>query len=408
MRNSRANSAAFLTAVFAVAATAIVLRVSLPANLLNLFMEYTTDKGSFIQKLHPGTYAIVAAAIIVPLTLRAYVDAWTLRSIRAMALFTVAVVLLIAYLIVAGHFGSAGYLIDTYIAATLGGITLLLLPPDMRARTADLVLFVLIVSAIIGIFEFVTHIRLIPYPIEEHEFRPTGLLDHPLLLGLLCSTAIPFVAASDWQRSMRIAAICILFLGVAAASARIAMLAASLATAVVILAAPIRTASSSQSARLKALMIVAGAILLAAAITVLAFSGFLDRFSRGLTDASAMARIRIYDIFGLVSWTEILFGMPAEDIAKLVKRLDLMVLESSPVAWILHFGLFAAIGFVAAFLGMLRTLLRGARPLVVFGSLLFLAVALTNNTLSTKTPAVLVLIVLIIGTAARHIRTPLR
>ena len=403
MRNSRANSAAFLTAVFAVAATAIVLRVSLPANLLNLFMEYTTDKGSFIQKLHPGTYAIVAAAIIVPLTLRAYVDAWTLRSIRAMALFTVAVVLLIAYLIVAGHFGSAAY-----IAATLGGITLLLLPPDMRARTADLVLFVLIVSAIIGIFEFVTHIRLIPYPIEEHEFRPTGLLDHPLLLGLLCSTAIPFVAASDWQRSMRIAAICILFLGVAAASARIAMLAASLATAVVILAAPIRTASSSQSARLKALMIVAGAILLAAAITVLAFSGFLDRFSRGLTDASAMARIRIYDIFGLVSWTEILFGMPAEDIAKLVKRLDLMVLESSPVAWILHFGLFAAIGFVAAFLGMLRTLLRGARPLVVFGSLLFLAVALTNNTLSTKTPAVLVLIVLIIGTAARHIRTPLR
>ena len=41
-----------------------LLRVALPANLLNLFMSYATEEGGLLQKMHPGTYAVVAVAVL--------------------------------------------------------------------------------------------------------------------------------------------------------------------------------------------------------------------------------------------------------------------------------------------------------------------------------------------------------
>jgi len=82
------------------------------------------------------------------------------------------------------------------------------------------VLGMLILSALIGIMEAVTHIRVLPYDLNELQFRPIGLANHPLALGSLCATAIGFVVLARWPVWMRLLAVFILFVGCAASGAR--------------------------------------------------------------------------------------------------------------------------------------------------------------------------------------------
>lgn len=401
-RSVRGNSVVYGGVIFLLLAGAVVMRAALPYSFIDLFIDYTAETGSIVEKIHPGSYAIAGVFALSIVTLRAGLDAWAYRAFKGLVGFAGAIGLLIAYLIVAGRVGSAGYLIDTYLAAILAGLNLLLLPPAMRIRIADLVLLVLIASAAMGVFETATHTRIMPYPIPEIEFRATGLAGHPLTLGLLSACAILFVSNAGWSRMASLSAIVILFLGVAAASARISMLAASLAVIIAILAGPMRAGSDDQRARLKALLLVGGAIVLAGGLTLLAFSGHLDRFQRGFADASAMARVDVYKLFLYADWSEIVFGTDVVRIARLAEtRLNLAAIESSFVVLIFQFGIFGTILFAGGVFACTRKLIAGAPAATVAATLIFFAVALSNNTLTSKTPTVLILFVLLIGVQAR-------
>lgn len=404
-RPARANSAAYTTAIFGLLGVALVLRIALPAPFVDLFMDYTADTGSIAEKIHPGTYAICAVFALAVSTLRAHLDAWSHRALRGLACFAIAIAGLIAYLVLVGRVGSAGYLIDTYLSAILAGMSLLLLPAACRVRAGTLVLVLLIVSAGLGFAEFATRTRIMPYPIPEIGFRATGLAGHPLSLGLMSATALLFAGSLGWRRASVLLAGAILFLGVASAGARIAMLAASLAVVVAILASPMGGASAVARQRVKALLMVAGAIGLAGAITFLAFSGFLERFSRGLSDPSAMARVDVYKLFLMTDWTEVVFGTDVARIAKLAEeRLNLLAIESSFVVAIYQFGIIGALVFAGALVATARRLASGAPAPIVVAVLIFFAVALSNNTLTSKTPTVTMLFVLLI--AAQAYRLP--
>ena len=405
---ARANSPVYTGALFLLFALALLLRASLPPPFLDTFINYTPDYGSIVEKIHPGTYALAGVFALTLLTVRARIDAWSYRTGAGLLGLGAAIALLIVYLAMAGRTSAAGYLIDTYVAAMFAGLTLLLFPPAVRARAGELMLALILVSSALGIVEYLTRTRIMPYPTGEPIFRPTGLAGHPLTLGLLGATAILFVSMARWSPAIRLAAIGLLFIGVAAASARIALLAAAVAVFFAILGGTGRGGSSAQRARLRSLLLVGGTIGLVGAITVLAMSGFLDRFiARGLLDTSAMARVDVYRLFALTEWRDILLGTDIVTISKIAEQqLGLLAIESSPVILVYQFGVFGALLFAAALLMAIARALSGAPIAAYIAVMLFFAVALSNNTLTTKTPVVLILFVLLIGLQAQRASRP--
>lgn len=401
---TRANSSAYTGALFVLVASALLMRAALPAPFIDLFINYTPYEGSIIEKIHPGTHAITGVFVLTALTMRASLDAWSYHAARTLTGFGAAIAILIIYLGTAGRIGAAGYLVDTYIAAILGGLTLLLFPVQFRTRAAHILLAMVIASVALALVEFGTGARIMPYPFSEDQFRPTGLAGHPLALGLITATAILFVSISSWRTSIRMMVIALMFVGVAAAGARIAMLAASIATAFALFTSLSGGGSSTERARIRTLLVVGGAIVLAGALTVLAAGGFIDRFvERGVSDTSAMARVDVYKLFALTSWKDILLGTDVARIAKIAEtQLNLAAIESSIVVAVFQFGVFGAILFALALMLTVRRLLVGAPAAAWAATLLFFAVALSNNTLTAKTPVVLILFTLLIGVQAQR------
>jgi hypothetical protein len=150
--------------------------------------------------------------------------------------------------------------------------------------------------------------------------------------------------------------------------------------------------------------LIAVAVAIPVALAVMIQLGLVSRFQGGLFDDSAMARVKIYGLFGLVGWNEILFGADIDRIRTLaLEHFDLEFIESSLVMFVFQFGLFGAVIFLLFFARTIFVLLSGAGRYVALGTAVFFIVASSNNALSSKTPIVLMIVLLIV---AFHGRSP--
>ena len=160
----------------------------------------------------------------------------------------------------------------------------------------------------VALGEFALQKRLLPYWATELSFRPTGLTEHPLQLGLFNATAINLVPLTRWKAASKVGVTIILLLGVFAAGARLASIVAVGSTFLVVVLAEWPSLSSSRRSQLKLALIIGGMLALPILLTMLIQMGLVDRFQQGLFDESAMARVSIYRLFDMVSWSEILLG----------------------------------------------------------------------------------------------------
>jgi hypothetical protein len=379
---------------------AFAIRFCVPPEMMNRVMEYTTKFGSFYEKLHLGTYAIYlllpVALLSRPITLVGY----DIRRFKDLLRYSAIVVLLILLMLALGRSSAAGLLLDTYLVASAAGLIVLSMPPQMRRIVGDAVLWMSLVSAVIGILEFATRTRLTPYDLHEDVFRPTGLSDHPLTLGLMCAASIGFVLMTNWKPWLKIAAVGVLFIATATAGARFALLLASAEIVAAVLLVPWTKLSPRHERQAKVAVLVLVLALGVALIAVLAAGGALRRFSGGIVDDNLYARTDIYKVFDFVSWRDIVFGADLDDILLIVnEQLKLPFIESAPVYLTFLFGAPVAIGFaIALFWLFLRLLQHVARPAWI-GTAIFFMAALSNNTLSSKTPVVAIFLVLIVAYA---------
>ncbi len=386
--------------LFLCAAVAIVVRIIVSPQMLNLVVDYTSEGGPLFAKLHVGTYAILLLLPVVLCSRPIRLSGPEVAKFRALVSFSVVTIVLTAYLFGVGRAGSSGFLLDTYLAGAVAGMIALALGKDSRRALGELVLCVLIASAVLGMVEAALKIHILPFGVEEEEFRPAGLTSHPLALGALCSMAIGFVPLARWRLWVRIAAMLVLFLGCAASSARLALLATVFEILALLLLVPWPrlTPQAERRAKFAALMLtlVLGAVM----ISVLFSAGLLYRFRDSLFDQSFMARVTIYQIFSYVSWPQILFGMNIDDVTAIVtKNLGMDFIESTPVFLILVFGAFAAAAFTISVILMLRQLLVGAARPALIATIAYVTISLSNNAFSTKTPEMLILTILLLAFA---------
>ena len=379
-------------------AVALAVRIVISPMLMDRMVTYTEEGGAFYEKLHFGTYLIL---LMLPLTL--FSQPFRLRGeeigrFKALLWYCLAMLAMVALLFILGRPGSSVFLIDTYLAAGAAGLIVLALGSDARRILAEFVLVILILSAVIGIGEALTQRRLLPYDLVELSFRPLGLSEHPLALGALCATAVGFVALTRWRIWVRVAAIFILFVGCAASGARFALLLTVAEILLLLVFLPWPKLSRRQARRAKAivlLMALAGGTVM---VGLLAAGGLLGRFNETLFDENFYARLTVYQVFSMVGWQELLFGMPPADLLALVnEELNLPFIESAQVVIGLTFGIPLALVFTWIFGWIMLRLLRGAPLAAWIGAAVFLLAALSNNTLSGKQPIMTIVFVLLLA-----------
>ncbi|MET3577294.1 hypothetical protein ABID19_000309 [Mesorhizobium robiniae] len=383
---------------FLCAAFAFLLRFTVSPQIMNTVVDYTADGGSFYEKLHFGTYAIFLLLAVVLFSRPFLLRGDEIGIFKALLRYSVLIFALVPYLFITGRAGSSGFVIDTYLVAGAAGLLMLALNADSRRALGDLVLGMVILSAVIGTIEAVTQHRFLPYGLNELQFRPIGLSPHPLALGALCATVIGFVPLARWRIWVRVVSILVLLLGCAASGARAALILAAMETLILLMFVPWPRLTLKHQRQAKSVVLLfavaAGAVLVA----VLFSGGLLNRFSNTIFDENFMARVTIYQVFGLVSWKDILFGMNGDELLKIVnEKLHLPFIESAPVVIIMLFGLPIAVLFIVLIFWFIFRLLRGAPLPAWIGTMTFLLAALSNNALSSKSPEITILVVLLLA-----------
>jgi hypothetical protein len=391
------NNPYLLRLVFMLFCMLIVMRFVLNANLLNTMMNYSDEGGSIIEKIHPSTYGLIIVLLATVFLFRIELTEWELRVLRSFIVFVAAIGILSAFIWSLGHSGSVGYLIDTYVVACIAAVLMLPFPQAWRESIGTIVIGFIAISACVAIAEFALHARLLPYSNPELSFRPTGLTEHPLVLGLFNAVAIWFVPLTRWKLFAKIGVTFILLLGAFAAGARVASIVAAVSAFAVVMLHQRVSVPRVKLLQRKLLFIIAAAVAIPIMLVLLVQLGLVDRFQRGFDD-SAMARVNIYGLFDLVSWSEILLGTNISRIrAMALEYFDLETIESSLIMFIFQFGLLGMIFFLLFVARTFFTLVSGAGRHVVLGTCAFFIIAGSNNALSSKGATVLVIVMLIVA-----------
>ncbi len=384
---------------FLCAAAALLIRFTVSQQLMNMVVNYTEDGGPFYQKLHLGTYAIFFLCAVVLFSRPFLLRGDEISVFKALLRYSVLVFVLVPYLFAAGRAGASGFVVDTYLVAGAAGLMMLALNEDARRALGDVVLVTLILSAAIGIMEVATQHRLLPFTESEPVFRPIGLAGHPLALGGQCAIAIGFVASTRWRIWVRLLSILILFVGTAASGARTALILTVGEIFILLMFVRWPRLTTEHQREAKFVVLLFTAVIGVAMVAVMLSAGLLSRFDNTIFDANFMARVTIYQVFGLVSWKDILFGMDANELLRIVnEQLGLPHIESAPVVFGLLFGVPIAILFFALILWLIFKLLREAPLPARVATTVFLLASLSNNALSSKTPDVTIMVVLLIAT----------
>lgn len=390
--------------LFAMALGAICLRILITNPLMNEFVEYTTEKGAIYEKIHFGTYALLGFAGLVPLFRPIRLEIWEVAPFRALLFFGFWVLAIAVALVAIGRGGSAGYLIDSYVAAAAAGLLLFMLPLPMRRTAGHVMLVILMASALIGIGEVATGTRFLPYEVGELDFRPTGLMGHPLNQGLMLAAGIGFLVASRFRLSFKLLGAALLLIGTAAAGARTATIMAAIAIFACLMLTRWQNVDAARQASMKLMVLAFAAIATLPAIGLLIGAGFLDRFEGGLIDESAMARLDVYRVFEYVSWRDIIAGTDIAIIQNIIEtRLDLLYIESTPVILTFQLGLPGALFFTGLVIYLFAHLLRLNGRAAAIGTAIFFIVALSNNHLSTKMATVTMIVVMLIAFMQRPV-----
>jgi hypothetical protein len=376
----------------------VLLRIGLNSLILNQFMNYTTVQGSIVEKIHPASYGIALVVAVLLLSFRIELSAADLKVLRAILVFCTGVTLLLAMLVVIGLTTSIGYVLDTYLIACLAAFGLMCFPAVWRPRLCELILALFVLSALVGIAEFATHARLLPYAGGEDTFRPTGLSEHPLQLGQWCAIGICFACIPRWPIVLKLFVVTVLLVGALVSGARVATLCACLSCVAFLIAVPINAPSRQDVLQRKLMLAIAGLVTLAAIVSAMLAAGALSRLTGGLVDQSSQARVGIYRVFDYMTWSEILFGTDIVKVQRIAMDiLGLKFIESSPVLFTVQFGLFGAIFFAGLLIYLFSVLLKGRSYIAVFATLMFFGLSLSNNALSTKSADILVLMFLIMS-----------
>ncbi len=365
--------------------------------LSNLGFTYAEVGGSPLEKVHPGTWLAILALFAIgvglgnPLRLAEVIFAY-----RGLTVFLIYWLALLAYTLAVTK-APFTPLIDTFFLPIVVVLLLGWASERLKRNLAVFLHMVMAADAILGIYEYVSGARLVPYLIAGVEittdWRSTALFGHPLGNALLIGAYIVtlgFGGGRDLPRLVRPMLLMLCLVSMAAFGGR-----SSLVIALALLGAKaiVRTIAVLRGARFDlptTAFIVLLTPLVAGAVYALGSGGFFDQFIERFSsdNGSAKARLLILNLYQSLSWQDLLLGPDQSYLASLqaLEGIEFGI-ESFWIGFMMTHGILMSVFFFVALGFFCWQLVRETRPASGVVLLFYFVVASTAVSLSAKTTA---------------------
>ncbi len=398
------------------AAVVVLLLTVSGLALTQLGWNYGEAGGSALEKMHPGTL-VAAVLLMLSAAMRGNPLSAFIRTLEAypgviIYLAGIAVLMLHAVFVAGLPFT---VFIDTFVLPAIVFLLLRDISDERRRRLALLVHTLFAINAVLGLAEFALGFRLTPLYVEgevlEAEWRSSALLGHPLGNAILTGCYMILLVkggARDLPLLLRpvvfaLASVGMVVFGGRAATAFMLIILGGLALK--------RASEVLRGAHFDKRVLLSGLVcvpFIAMAVIVLQQSGFFDQFLSRIVDdeGSAGTRVEMFELFKYLNWYDFLLGPDPRQIATLMAQYGLLYgIESFWVAMTLLHGVVVSCLFFAALFVFCREVVKsaGSGAFVVF--VYFFAVASTSVSLSAKSPAFAIMVMLTFLLGDRSART---
>lgn len=357
-------------------------------------MSYSLSGGANYEKIHPSLYFILLYLIVNlgEKQFRKNLIAYQ-RILKYILIYLIVIVLISAtQFLIQLDLSNLGYLLNTHIAAAAVAVALL----GSRRKILDNIMFLIyagmLVNSSIAIGEFLLQKNIIGVEYSSF-FRSNALLDHPLNNALLTVPVILSALSEPWDGRYKFFYVSVLALSLLAFGARAATIILTVLLGLYILAA-IKAEYNIKIKYLWISFITLGLPVLTVALLFLYRYYGLGRrlFEKALLDTSGMVRLKIYEILMYFDTQDIIFGSERSTVLTYLHyNVGVSIIENFWLQFLLYYGLIFFIFFAGAFFFLMINLVKNQRIELKLCALSFIVIASTNNSLSTKTSALVLM-----------------
>lgn len=374
----------------------------------NLGINYTGEGGNPLFKIHIYTYVLIflLLSIITKSGIKGLLNPLGKIS-HAWLFMSISVVWLILYGLYRNGMSGMAYTLDTLLAP------LICIPIVARLNLRQCTNFLkfmsilLLANSCIALIEFFLKQRV--WDVEFSSFgiffRSSALMGHPLNNALILASLA--LILSRYSKTgvtlyLTISAFALFAFG---ARASTAIFLSSIFITILWKSRNVKI-KNSQLNKLKTALVPMFAIAIFGISSYLLIStNIFDRIISNLTvDASAMTRIDVWSIIDAMSGSEVLYGAGSELSMNISDVIGVSVIENYLIGWVFSFGIVGCGLLILSFLMLLYRLFRLSDFYGKICIASFFIASLGNNSLSSKTPALfLVLTVVILNIRANSL-----
>lgn len=366
--------------------------------LENLGIQYVSEGGNPLIKIHLYSYLSMGAFALLAVRVGYRGLIKPLQSVKKawlFAMFSMLAVIVYGFM----RFGTSGlaYLVDTILIPLLLVPLIIRLSEESKAQLLAFVGYLLFLNACIAILEFILGQSVVAVEIGSFAFfRSTAFLAHPLNNALITAALTPIL-----MRYTRIPAalyVSVIMLALFAFGGRAAL--GIFLLGIGLMALPQLRDFLGKGVRYHKLKFAYLQALVyfsvIAVLLILVLSPIGDRIlSKLYIDTSAEARFDVFILLEQLSVQEWLFGASQGLLNDIAFYIGINVVENYLIGWVLNFGILGCLGLLlATYLVPLTLVFRQALPSQI-ALLSFMLISMTNNALTVKTPALMLLVVML-------------
>ncbi len=378
---------------------ALFLSVVLGGYLLeNLGIAYVSEGGSPVQKIHLYSYIILLSVALLSLSQGLKKTLGSLGRFSNIWLFSM---LCLTFVILYGlaKYGTSGmaYLINTFLSPLLIFPLLARLNRKQLSNIVKLIAYLILINSLLALVEYALQNRFVDVEFSSFShFRSTALMTHPLNNALITVSVAILLCSQTRLPNFFYFGVTVLALfsfGGRAALAVFCLGAMSVGLPVMWRS----LVQGSQVSKVKfALLVVLGYLSCAAFVGVLFGTGITERIaSKMYVDNSAMARFDVFYLLEQLQPNEWLFGASENLLRNIESYIGISVIENYIVGWIFTFGLVGTVPLMMCLLSPLLYFFFHGKLSIKISILVFLVAGISNNSLATKTPVLLILFTVI-------------
>ncbi|PKG37528.1 VpsF family polysaccharide biosynthesis protein [Psychromonas sp. Urea-02u-13] len=367
--------------------------------LESLGIIYAGEGGSPLHKIHLYSYLVMM--LFVCLFLKFELNYIIIRMGDFFKVWLVSFAFLI-FVIFYGIvlFGTSGmaYLVNTFLSPLLLLPIICVMSIEQKQFIVKFIAYLLLLNCCVAIIEYAFNTRMVNVEFSSFAyFRSTAFLTHPLNNALISVALLPYLLHRTVLPTVFYFGISILALfafgGRAALGIYLLML--------TLIALPSLYRFVTSGVRMNkltfSLLCFFSYFFFIALVIVVFESGIGDRILNKLhMDGSASARVDVFYILELMSPEEWLFGATDNLRGAIDIYLGISVIENYIIGWIFTLGVVGTVPLLISFLSPLLFFIKKGEWSTRVAVVGFLIVSITNNSLTTKTPILLFLYLILL------------